>query len=72
MSLKPSVPSLDDKLRDDLLEHVLLGLLAALDGGRPGRALRHDPRVELLQVFGVAAGNLEWINLVETEQSTNY
>ena len=54
---------LHDKLRDELLEHVLLGLLAALHRvGPAARAanalLSHHAGVELLQVVGVAAGNL--------------
>ena len=54
---------LDDELRDEFLEHVLLGLLAALHRvGPAARAaaalLRHHAGVELLQVVGVATGNL--------------
>ena len=55
---------LHDKLRDELLEHVLLGLLAALHrvspGGAAGATLLHSNHagVKLLQVVGVATGNL--------------
>ena len=53
------LPSLDDELGDEFLEHVLLGLLPSLHRVAARAALlRHHARVKLLQVVSVATGNL--------------